>query len=78
MTHDPVSLLVIGIFAFVWIGVCLWAAIKIRKALRYMGYILANQGSIEIKDRQGMKYPDTGESGETYDMEQKAEKDRTS
>jgi len=43
-----------------------------------MGYILANQGSIEIKDRQGMKYPDTGESGETYDMEQKAEKDRTS
>jgi hypothetical protein len=47
----------------------IWGAWIFRKRMRELGKILANQGS---------KYPDTGESGEAYDVEQKAEKDRTS
>jgi hypothetical protein len=62
----------------IFAGFCLWATIKLREALRSIGEILAKQGSIEIRGKQGSKYPDTGESGEAYDVEQKAEKDRTS
>lgn len=50
--------LVAGIIIIV---AAVWAALILRRRLRQLGEIMASSGS--------KKYPDTGESGETYDKE---------
>jgi hypothetical protein len=63
------------IFIIVLIGTVIYGAILLRKRLRELGEVLAKQGSMEIRDKQGSKYPDSGESGEAYDADADRNKD---
>ncbi len=43
MILDPVEGLALGLLSIIFIGCILWVAIKLHKALRTMGEILASQ-----------------------------------